>query len=264
MPFFFADEVPTDVVRVVRVDVPSVVRSYDAVKSDPAVADPPLLLGCAYALYGGENDPEDGEEAAVAAEAAAAAAAAAGHGNVTTAGHGSDMPAATTTTARPADGKRSLLMPVDRATDEEQRRRGIVVKWYFRRNPSDANDLMSSIGNVEQVYQWIAGAGPAMGQSLGPLRGRVVDVSAQTPRLGAEVLHRVLRVERPTAELTGEYRCQVEDWNAERRSAWQPLIVYSEYTSYAHRDNAASQSANFYVILQCERNTSRRVASLLI
>lgn len=197
-----------NVVRVVRVDVPSVVRAHDA-KSDSSAAaagagaggraPPPLLLGCAYALEGGENDDENGE----------------------------------VSTARPtnATGKRLPEVAMDAAMEELQRQRGLVVKWYFRRNPVPVapNDAMAIINDNEQVYQWIAGGGPEAGGGLGPLSGRTVDVTAETPRVDKSALHRIIRVERPTAELTGEYRCQVEDWNAERRSVWHPMVVYSEY-----------------------------------
>jgi len=197
-----------NVVRVVRVDVPSVVRAHDAKRSDRPGGEeppPPLLLGCAYALQGGENDDEDGEVLATAGPA---------NGTV--------------------HGPRSPELAMDAAMEELQRQRGLVVKWYFRRNPVPAvpNDAMAIIDDNEQVYQWIAGGGPEAGGGLGPLSGRVVDVTAETPRVDKSVLHRVIRVERPTAELTGEYRCQVEDWSAERRSIWHPMVVYSEYSRY--------------------------------
>lgn len=201
-----------NVVRVVRVDVPSVVRSYDA-KPDQAAtaiggAPPPLLLGCVYALEGGENDDENGDV----------------------------KPRPVNGTASTANGARDRRssspapdLAMDAAMEEVQRLRGLVVKWYFRRNPIPAapNDAMAIINDNEQVYQWIAGGGPEAGGGLGPLSGRTVDVTAETPRADRSYLHRVIRVERPTAELTGEYRCQVEDWNSERRSAWHPMVVYT-------------------------------------
>lgn len=201
------------VVRVVRVDVPSLVRSFDS-KPDPSAGEvPPLLLRCAYALEGGENDDEDGEVQAV------------------------HQPDVNTTTL---DGDRAKRSPkktsvsdaaMDAAIEEVQHQRGVVVKWYFRRNPVPAvpNNAVGIINDNAQVYQWIAGGGPQGGGPLGPLIGRAVDVTDQTPRTDKSVLHRVIRVDRPTAELTGEYRCQVEDWNAERRSTWYPMVVYSEY-----------------------------------
>lgn len=187
-----------DVVRVVRVDVPPVVRSYDA-KSE-AADQPPLLLGCTYALEGGENDDEDGDV----------------------------RPTDATTTTATRGGRSPPQHPevaMDAAIEEVQRQRGLVVKWYFRRNPGPA---ASAINDNEQVYQWLAGGGPEAGGGLGPLSGRVVDVTAETPRTDKSVLHRVIRVDRPTAELTGEYRCQVEDWYSERRSVWHPMVVYSK------------------------------------
>lgn len=201
------------VVRVVRVDVPPVVRAYDA-KPDLAAAGeaPPLLLVCAYALEGGENDDENGEVVVPTVSPTNATG---------TAGHGKRR----SSTAAPE-------LTMDAAMEELQRQRGLVVKWYFRRNPippSMPNDAMAIINDNEQVYQWIAGGGPEAGGGLGPLSGRTVDVTAETPRIDKSVLHRVIRVERPTADLTGEYRCQVEDWNAERRSVWHPMVVYSEY-----------------------------------
>lgn len=201
------------VVRVVRVDVPPVVRAYDA-KPDPAAGKaPPLLLACAYALEGGEDDDENGEVVVPVGPTNA---------TVTTG------PGKRSTTAAP-----ELVM--DAAMEDLQRQRGLVVKWYFRRNhilPVTPNDAMAIINDNEQVYQWIAGGGPEAGGGLGPLSGRTVDVTAETPRADKSVLHRVIRVERPTADLTGEYRCQVEDWNAERRSVWHPMVVYSEYLTY--------------------------------
>lgn len=208
-----------NVVRVVRVDVPSVVRSYDA-KPDPATtaiggAPPPLLLGCVYALEGGENDDENGD--------------------VIVATKPSRTVNGTASADNGARDRRSSSpapdLAMDEAMEEVQRLRGLVVKWYFRRNPIPVapNDAMAIINDNEQVYQWIAGGGPEAGGGLGPLSGRTVDVTAETPRADRSYLHRVIRVERPTAELTGEYRCQVEDWNSERRSAWHPMVVYSEY-----------------------------------
>ncbi|XP_015377022.1 PREDICTED: uncharacterized protein LOC107171299, partial [Diuraphis noxia] len=206
-----------NVVRVVRVDVPSVVRSYDA-KPDPSTtaiggAPPPLLLGCVYALEGGENDDENGD--------------------VIVATKPSRTVNGTASTANGARDRRSSSpapdLAMDEAMEEVQRLRGLVVKWYFRRNPIPVapNDAMAIINDNEQVYQWIAGGGPEAGGGLGPLSGRTVDVTAETPRADRSYLHRVIRVERPTAELTGEYRCQVEDWNSERRSAWHPMVVYT-------------------------------------
>lgn len=191
-----------DVVRVVRVDVPPVARSYDPRDKQPP--PPPLLLGCAYALEGGENDDEDGGDAR--------------------------RPPTTNATPTAARAGRSPEVAMDAAAEEAQRLRGLVVKWYFRRNQAPAaGDAAAIIDDSEQVYQWLAGGGPEAGGGLGPLSGRAVDVTAETPRADRSALHRVIRVDRPTAELTGEYRCQVEDWNAERRSAWHPMVVYSEY-----------------------------------
>lgn len=187
-----ADQAPSQskVVRVVRVDVPPVVRAYD-----PAAGQqqPPLLLGCAYALEGGEDDDEDG-------------------------GGSARPPNGTATAAR------SPEVAMDAAMEEAQHTRGVVVKWYFRRTPAPV-----TMRDTEQAYQWIAGGGPEASGGLGPLSGRAIDVTAETPRADKTALHRVVRVDRPTAELTGEYRCQVEDWTAERRSAWYPMVVYSEY-----------------------------------
>ncbi|XP_050053752.1 uncharacterized protein LOC114133081 [Aphis gossypii] len=204
-----------DVVRVVRVDVPPVVRSYDA-KPDPAAggSPPPLLLGCVYALEGGENDDENGD--------------------VVPATH-PPLPAnGSASAANSARDRRSSSpapdLAMDAAMEQLQKERGLVVKWYFRRNPVPAvpdDAMMAIINDNEQVYQWIAGGGPEAGGGLGPLSGRTVDVTAETPRTDRSFLHRVLLVERPTAELTGEYRCQVEDWNSERRSAWHPMVVYT-------------------------------------
>ncbi|XP_026812164.1 uncharacterized protein LOC113553179 [Rhopalosiphum maidis] len=203
-----------NVVRVVRVDVPPVVRSYDA-KPDPATggAPPPLLLGCVYALEGGENDDENGDVIAATSPPRPA------NGTATAANSARDR--------RSSSPAPDLAM--DAAMEDLQRQRGLVVKWYFRRNPIPAapNDAMAIINDNEQVYQWIAGGGPEAGGGLGPLSGRTVDVTAETPRTDRSFLHRVILVERPTAELTGEYRCQVEDWNSERRSAWHPMVVYT-------------------------------------
>lgn len=189
--FPFADQAPSQskVVRVVRVDVPPVVRAYDPVAGQQ---QPPLLLGCAYALEGGEDDDEDGGGS-----------------------------------ARPPNGTAAVRSPevaMDAAMEEVQHMRGVVVKWYFRRTPAPV-----TMRDTEQAYQWIAGGGPEASGGLGPLSGRAIDVTAETPRADKTALHRVVRVDRPTAELTGEYRCQVEDWTAERRSAWYPMVVYSEY-----------------------------------
>lgn len=207
-----------NVVRVVRVDVPLVVRSYDA-KPDPSVSaiggvPPPLLFGCVYALEGGENDDENGDVIVPTNPRPV-------NGTVSTANSARDR--------RLSSPAPDLAM--DAAMEELQRLRGVVVKWYFRRNPIPAvpKDAMAIINDNEQVYQWIAGGGPEASGGLGPLGGRTVDVTAETPRTDRSYLHRVFRVERPTAELTGEYRCQVEDWNSERRSAWHPMVVYSEY-----------------------------------
>lgn len=189
-----------DVVRLVRVDVPPVVRTHDAART----GEPPLLLGCVYALEGGENDDENGDV----------------------------VPARPTNATVAVRTSPAPELAMDAAMEEVQRQRGLVVKWYFRRNPvpeAQANDAMAIINDNQQVYQWIAGGGPEAGGGLGPLSGRTVDVSHETPRSDKTVLHRIIRVERPASDLTGEYRCQVEDWNAERRSAWQPMVVYSEY-----------------------------------
>lgn len=208
-----------NVVRVVRVDVPPVVRSHDAKPDSAGGTPPPLLLGCVYALEGGENDDENGDVIAATHPPRPA------NGNASAA-------AAAANSAR--DRRSSSPAPdlaMDAAMEELQKERGLVVKWYFRRNPIPAtpNDAMAIINDNEQVYQWIAGGGPEAGGGLGRLSGRTVDVTAETPRTDRSFLHRVFLVERPTAELTGEYRCQVEDWNSERRSAWHPMVVYSEY-----------------------------------
>uniref|UniRef100_A0A2S2P115 Uncharacterized protein n=1 Tax=Schizaphis graminum TaxID=13262 RepID=A0A2S2P115_SCHGA len=203
-----------NVVRVVRVDVPPVVRSYDA-KPDPATggAPPPLLMGCVYALEGGENDDENGDVIVATSSPRPA------NGNTTMANNARDR--------RSSSPAPDLVM--DEAMEQFQRKRGVVVKWYFRPNPIPAapNNAMAIINDNEQVYQWIAGGGPEAGGGLGPLSGRTVDVTAETPRTDRSFLHRVFLVERPSAELTGEYRCQVEDWNSERRSAWHPMVVYT-------------------------------------
>jgi len=206
--FMYADQaaMTVNVVRVVRVDVPRVVRSYDA---KPEIKQPPLLLGCAYALEGGENDDEDGDVRPSPAVPANATPAVGGTG------HWAKSPPAPE-------------VAMDKAMEDVQRKRGLVVKWYFRQTPTAVE--VSTIDDSEQVYQWIAGGGPEAGGGLGRLSGRVVDVSAETPRADKSALHRIIRVDRPTAELTGEYRCQVEDWDAERRSVWHPMVVYSEYT----------------------------------
>lgn len=198
-----------DVVRVVRVDVPPLVLLSDAAaKSGDG---PPLLLGCVYALEGGENDDENGDVVAVT----------------------TTFPASNATTdAWDVRTSPAPELVMDAAMEELQRKRGLVVKWYFRRQAvpvAEANDAMAIINDDEQVYQWIAGGGPEAGGGLGRLSDRTVDMTNQTPRADKTTLHRVIRVVRPAYDLTGEYRCQVEDWNSERRSAWHPMVVYSEY-----------------------------------
>lgn len=183
-----------NVVRVVRVDVPTVVPAYDP-KAEKE--QPPLLLGCAYTLQGGENDDENGDVLPT-----------------------NRTPIMGTTTPAPE-------VAMDAAIEEVQRIRGLVVKWYFRRNPIPDNpdDPMAKINDNEQVYQWMAGGD---GGPLGALIGHAVDVTDVTPRIDKTALQRIIRVDRPSLDLTGEYRCQVEDWTAERRSAWQPMVVYSK------------------------------------
>ncbi|XP_025200975.1 uncharacterized protein LOC112598661 [Melanaphis sacchari] len=203
-----------NVVRVVRVDVPPVVRSYDA-KPDPSATGapaPPLLLSCVYALEGGETKAD--------AMAATGRPLRPANGTVAAASNGRH---------RRSSSSAAQDLAMDAAMEELQRQRGLVVKWYFRRNPVQASavDAMDIIDDNVQVYQWIAGGGPEASGGLGPLRGRMVDVTAETPRTDRAFLHRVIRVERPTAELTGEYMCRVEDWNSENRSDWYPMVVYT-------------------------------------
>ncbi|VVC28591.1 Immunoglobulin-like fold [Cinara cedri] len=180
-----------NVVRIVRVDVPTIFPVYDP--SKPVKDQPTLIFECAYKLKGGENDGENGEVRPT---------------NATPVG---------TTTPSPE-------LALDDAIDKEQRERGLVIKWYFRRNPiPDDPDPMAKFNDNEQVYQWMPGE---PGGPLGALLGHAVDITDETPRKDKTSLHRVIRVERPSFYLTGEYRCQVEDWTAERRSAWQPIVIY--------------------------------------
>ncbi|XP_042205572.1 uncharacterized protein LOC121854839 [Homarus americanus] len=85
---------------------------------------------------------------------------------------------------------------------------GLVVKWYFNRQPFP-------------VYQWIPRNEP---QDLGILKGRLnleYEVSDEE-----FTKHRALAIVNPTTELTGEYTCWISSFESEdfRRKS---LIVYA-------------------------------------
>lgn len=92
---------------------------------------------------------------------------------------------------------------------DENEKESVVVKWFVQ-------------GQVEPVYQWIPQEGPPQG--LGPLRGRLdLDYRVSEDNF---TMHRALRIIRPTAELSGDYRCSVSSFVSED-SKTARFIVYS-------------------------------------
>ncbi|XP_050525056.1 uncharacterized protein LOC126896378 [Daktulosphaira vitifoliae] len=176
-------------IKIINSNVPPVVRAYDAVSGADSI-----LLACVYTLNtGGEEDSDQGNS-----------------------------------TSRHSRQIEDL--------EEYQMKHGIVVRWYFRSKLVDDDDEVSEnsilMKNEVQVYQWIAGHEPKAGSALGPFRGRVINASLQPSPASSEstdknLLYRIIKVTKPTSELTGEYQCMVEDWNNESRSEWHPMVVYT-------------------------------------
>lgn len=91
---------------------------------------------------------------------------------------------------------------------KEYDKKGLVVKWYFNRQPFP-------------VYQWIPTNVP---QDLGILKGRLNLNYAVSEEEYTK--HRALAIVKPTTELSGEYTCWISSFESEdfkRKS----LIVYA-------------------------------------
>ncbi|KAK8735470.1 hypothetical protein OTU49_005406 [Cherax quadricarinatus] len=85
---------------------------------------------------------------------------------------------------------------------------GLVVKWYFNRQPFP-------------VYQWIPTNEP---QDLGLLKGRLnLDYTVSEEEY---TKHRALAILRPTTELTGEYTCSISSFESEDLKR-KSLIIYA-------------------------------------
>lgn len=88
---------------------------------------------------------------------------------------------------------------------------GLVVKWFFARNPNP-------------VYQWIHHQKP---QDAGILKGRLkLDYKATDHNSS---MYRALYIVRPTIELTGEYKCLVSTLHDEDFSM-KKMTVFGEYS----------------------------------
>ncbi|XP_042866613.1 uncharacterized protein LOC122249566 isoform X2 [Penaeus japonicus] len=90
----------------------------------------------------------------------------------------------------------------------EYDRSGLVVKWYYNRQPFP-------------VYQWIPNNGP---QDLGLLKGRL-DLNHQVSE-DEFMKHRALAIVNPTSELTGEYTCWISSFESEAFKR-KKIIIYS-------------------------------------
>ncbi|XP_063602564.1 uncharacterized protein LOC134778619 isoform X2 [Penaeus indicus] len=90
----------------------------------------------------------------------------------------------------------------------EYDRPGLVVKWYYNRQPFP-------------VYQWIPNNGP---QDLGLLKGRL-DLKHQVSE-DEYMKHRALAIVNPTSELTGEYTCWISSFESEAYKR-KKIIIYS-------------------------------------
>lgn len=85
---------------------------------------------------------------------------------------------------------------------------GLVVKWYFNRQPFP-------------VYQWIPSKDP---QDLGILKGRLnLNYEVSEDQFSK---HRALAIVNPTTDLTGEYTCLISSFESEAFKR-KSLIVYA-------------------------------------
>lgn len=112
--------------------------------------------------------------------------------------------------AVPSDSQSSVILDCDYVL-EPSSPEGLVVKWYFNDNPNP-------------VYQWIVGMKP---QGLGVLRKRV-NLEYQASDEPTKK-YRAIKIESPTKELSGTYRCHVSTYYDEATEE-RKMVVYSEYT----------------------------------
>ncbi|XP_050427377.1 uncharacterized protein LOC126837502 [Adelges cooleyi] len=177
-------------IQLVSVDVPPLVRATD----DTYEANT-IYLVCTYTMYGENGDGSNQQN----------------------------------------DSARMKINDLD--MEKLQQQKGVVIKWFFRRTVSDEEENNYTVQRQglreELVYQWIAGAGvkDGNGNTINTLRNRAVDVSSKPlpvfiPK-GDNLLHRVLKISKPTPSLTGEYKCRVESWKDDVNSNWYPMIVHT-------------------------------------
>ena len=102
----------------------------------------------------------------------------------------------------------SVVLDCDYVLRRADKRSELVVQWYFGNGSSP-------------VYQWIPGKRP---QDLGVLKGRLnLDYRASNDLYKR---HRAMQILRPTADLSGQYRCKVATVEEEVVAA-RNMIVYS-------------------------------------
>ncbi|XP_076058555.1 uncharacterized protein LOC143035573 [Oratosquilla oratoria] len=114
----------------------------------------------------------------------------------------------------------------------ESDKEGLVVKWYYNRQPFP-------------IYQWIPNNAP---QDLGILKGRLLlDYAASDDVYNK---HRALAIRNPTTELTGEYTCWLSSFASEdfRR---KKLIVYAPARNITMTYVKSPQDS---VIVSCRAN----------
>jgi len=90
----------------------------------------------------------------------------------------------------------------------ERDKYGLVVKWYFNRNPFP-------------TYQWTPNSLP---QDLGILKGRI-DLNYQVSN-DPFMKHRALAIRNPTVDLSGEYTCWISSFQSEAM-ARKNVTIYS-------------------------------------
>lgn len=93
--------------------------------------------------------------------------------------------------------KSSIVLDCDYDFEDKSDRQGLVVKWYFKNNPTP-------------VYQWIVGNKP---QAFGIFKNRLnLGYKASTDEAKQ---FRAMMILNPTIELTGEYMCLVSNFENE-------------------------------------------------
>lgn len=106
--------------------------------------------------------------------------------------------------------KSSIVLDCDYELDDPSAKDGLVVKWFFRNNPTP-------------VYQWIVGKKP---QAFGLFKSRL-NLSHRASNEETKA-HRAMMILNPTIELTGEYMCLVSNFESEKSEVKNMTVFVKE------------------------------------